>query len=70
MGGSEERPGRQLRLYLCVVSKHGAVQWRTPLDAGTLRVPIQSTYGLDQAGEALQAFGTAHTHGKLGLQMT
>jgi NADPH:quinone reductase len=40
------------------------------LDAGTLRVPIQSTYGLDQAGEALRAFGTAHTQGKLGIQMT
>jgi NADPH:quinone reductase-like Zn-dependent oxidoreductase len=40
------------------------------LDAGTLRVPIQSTYGLDQAGEALRAFGTAHTQGKLGIQVT
>lgn len=40
------------------------------LDAGILRVPIQSTYGLDQAGEALRAFGTAHTQGKLGIQMT
>jgi NADPH:quinone reductase len=40
------------------------------LGASTLRVPIQSTYGLDQAGEALRAFGTAHTQGKLGIQMT
>jgi len=40
------------------------------LDAGTLRVPVQSTYGLDQAGEALRAFGTAHTQGKLGIQVT
>jgi NADPH:quinone reductase-like Zn-dependent oxidoreductase len=40
------------------------------LDAGTLRVPIQGTYGLDQAGEALQAFGTAHTQGKLSIQVT
>ena len=40
------------------------------LDAGTLRVSIQSSYGLDQAGEALRAFGTAHTQGKLGIQVT
>jgi len=40
------------------------------LDIGTLRVPIQSTYGLDQAGEAIRAFGTAHTQGKLGIQVT
>jgi NADPH:quinone reductase-like Zn-dependent oxidoreductase len=40
------------------------------LDAGTLRVPIRSTYSLDQAGEALRAFGTAHTQGKLGIQVT
>jgi len=40
------------------------------LDTGTLRVPIQSTYGLDQAGEAIRAFGTAHTQGELGIQVT
>jgi NADPH2:quinone reductase len=37
------------------------------LDSGTLRVPIQRTYDLEQAGEALQAFSTTHTVGKLGL---
>jgi NADPH:quinone reductase-like Zn-dependent oxidoreductase len=40
------------------------------LDDGVLRVPIQSTYGLDQAGEALRAFGTTQSQGKLGIQMT
>jgi NADPH:quinone reductase len=40
------------------------------LEAGTLRVPIQNTYGLDQAGEALGALGTAHTQGKLAIQVT
>ena len=39
------------------------------LDAGLLRVPIQSSYGLDQAGDALQALGTTHTRGKLGIQI-
>lgn len=37
------------------------------LDAGALVVPVQQTYGLDQAGEGLRAFGTTHRHGKLGL---
>jgi NADPH:quinone reductase len=37
------------------------------LEAGTLRVPIQRTYSLEQAGEALQALHTTHTHGKLGV---
>ena len=37
------------------------------LDAGTLRVPIQRSYHLEQAGEALQALPTTHTQGKLGV---
>jgi NADPH:quinone reductase len=39
------------------------------LDAGTLRVPIQRSYRLEQAGEALQAFSTTHTQGKLSLKV-
>ena len=37
------------------------------LDVGTLRVPIQHSYRLEQAGEALQALPTTHTQGKLSL---
>jgi len=37
------------------------------LDAGTLRVPIQRSYPLKQAGDALQALPTTHTQGKLSL---
>jgi NADPH:quinone reductase len=37
------------------------------LEDGTLRVPIQQTYELDQAGAALQALGTTHTQGKLAI---
>ena len=37
------------------------------LDAGKLRVPIQRSYRLEQAGEALEALPTTHTQGKLGL---
>ena len=37
------------------------------LAAGTLRVPIQRSYALEQVGEALQALPTSHTQGKLGI---
>jgi NADPH:quinone reductase-like Zn-dependent oxidoreductase len=37
------------------------------LDTGALRVPIQRSYRLEQAGEALQALPTTHTQGKLSL---
>jgi NADPH:quinone reductase-like Zn-dependent oxidoreductase len=37
------------------------------LDAGTLRVPIQHTYPLEQAGTALEALGSTHTQGKLAI---
>jgi NADPH:quinone reductase len=40
------------------------------LEAGTLRVPIQNTYSLDQAGEALGALSTAHTQGKHAIRVT
>ena len=39
------------------------------LEAGTLRVPIQNTYSLDQAGEALRELSTAHTQGKHAIQV-
>jgi NADPH:quinone reductase len=37
------------------------------LDTGALRVAIQRSYRLEQAGEALQALPATHTQGKLGL---
>jgi NADPH:quinone reductase-like Zn-dependent oxidoreductase len=37
------------------------------LDAGTLRVPIQHTYPLEQAGSALEALASTHTQGKLAI---
>ena len=39
------------------------------LDTGTLRVPIQRSYRLEDTGEALQALPANHTRGKLGLTM-
>ncbi len=40
------------------------------LAAGVLRVPIQHSYPLERAGDALQALTTTHTQGKLGLTIT
>jgi NADPH:quinone reductase len=40
------------------------------LDDGTLRVPIQRRYPLEQAGEALQALPATHTQGTLGLTIS
>ena len=37
------------------------------LDSGTLRVSIQHSYGLEQAADALEAFSTTHTVGKLSF---
>lgn len=37
--------------------------------AGTLQVPIQRTYPLENAGEALQALPTTHTQGKLAVSV-
>jgi NADPH:quinone reductase-like Zn-dependent oxidoreductase len=37
------------------------------LDSGALRIPIQRSYSLEQAAEALQALPNTHTQGKLGL---
>jgi NADPH:quinone reductase-like Zn-dependent oxidoreductase len=37
------------------------------LEDGSLRVPIQRSYPLEQAGDALQALPATHTQGKLGL---
>jgi NADPH:quinone reductase-like Zn-dependent oxidoreductase len=34
---------------------------------GTLQVPVQATYGLDQAPEALGQLAGTHTQGKLAI---
>ena len=39
------------------------------LESGTLKVPLQDTYGLDRAREALQAFSSSHTQSKLAIRI-
>jgi NADPH:quinone reductase-like Zn-dependent oxidoreductase len=40
------------------------------LDSGTLKVPVQATYELDRAAEALQTLATTHTQGKLAIRIS
>jgi NADPH:quinone reductase len=39
------------------------------LAAGTLRVPIQQSYALEQAGDALAALASTHSQGKLAIRI-
>jgi NADPH:quinone reductase-like Zn-dependent oxidoreductase len=39
------------------------------LEAGTLRVPIQQIYELDQAPDALRALASDHTQGKRAIRV-
>ena len=39
------------------------------LDSGALKVPVQATYELDRAPEALQALASSHTQGKLAIRV-
>ena len=36
---------------------------------GTLSVPVQDTFGLDRAPEALAVLGSQHTQGKLAIRI-
>ena len=58
--------------------RHNVVGMPTPehlrrlaqlLEAGTLRVPIQRTYELDKAPDALRAHSTEHTRGKRAIRV-
>ena len=39
------------------------------LTDGTLRVPVQATFDLAQAPDALTALSTTHTQGKLAIRV-
>ena len=36
---------------------------------GTLRLPVQATYDLAEAADALNALATSHTQGKLAIRV-
>ena len=60
-------PGRAN--VMAVPSRENLERLAALLEAGTLKVPIQRAYELDQAGDALQALGATHTQGKLGIRV-
>lgn len=64
-GAAGEEPGR--KNIMAVPSPENLERLGQLMEEGTVRVPIQRSYGLDQAGEALQELGSTHTQGKLGL---
>jgi NADPH2:quinone reductase len=66
-GAAGDGPGRTN--VMAVPSPANLERVAQLLDGGTLKVPIQDTYGLDRAGEALQALATSHTQGKLAIRI-
>jgi NADPH2:quinone reductase len=66
-GAAGDGPGRTN--VMAIPSPENLDRVAQLLDGGTLKVPIQDTYGLDRAGEALQALGTSHTQGKLAIRI-
>jgi NADPH2:quinone reductase len=66
-GAAGEGPGRTMVLAAPTTENLDRVA-KLP-DSGTLEVPVQATYELDRAAEALQAIATAHTQGKLAIRI-
>ena len=68
LGAAGEGEGR---FNVMAVSSQANLQRLGELLAdGTLRVPIQRSYPLKQAAEALQALPTTHTQGKIGITIS
>jgi NADPH2:quinone reductase len=66
-GAAGDGPGRTN--VMAIPSQESLERVGALLDAGSLKVPVQDTYELDRAGEALQALGTTHTQGKLAIRI-
>ncbi|HTP21101.1 MAG TPA: zinc-binding dehydrogenase [Solirubrobacteraceae bacterium] len=66
-GAAGEGPGRTM--VMAAPTTENLDRVARLLDSGTLRVPVQATYELDRAVEALQALGTTHTQGKLSIRI-
>jgi len=65
LGAAGEGPGRLN--VLAMPAPTNLERLAGLLGTGALRVPIQRSYRLEQAGEALRALPSAHTQEKLGL---
>jgi NADPH:quinone reductase len=67
-GAAGEGPGRTMVMAQPTTANLDRVAQL--LDSGSLKVPVQATYELDRAAEALQALGATHTQGKLAIRVT
>jgi len=66
-GAAGEGPGRTM--VMAAPTSENLRRLAGLLEDGTLRVPIQTTYELAQAGEALTALPTTHTRGKIAIRL-
>jgi len=60
-------PGRSDVMHAAILNRESLERVGRLLADGTVRVPIQQTYELAQAPEALGALGSGHTQGKLAV---
>jgi NADPH2:quinone reductase len=67
LGAAGEGPGRINVMAMSTTSNLERVAQL--LEAGALRVPIQRSYPLEQAGTALEDQATTHTQGKLAIRV-
>lgn len=67
-GAAGEGPGRTL--VMAAPTPENLERLAHLLADGTLRVPIQATYELAQAPDALTELPTTHTQGKLAIRVT
>ena len=66
-GAAGEGPGRTM--VMAAPTPENLERLARVLADGSLRVPIQATYELAQAPDALSALATAHTQGKLAVRI-
>ncbi len=64
-----EGPGRSDVMHAAILNREGLDRVGQLLADGTVRVPIQQTYDLAQAPEALGSLGGGHTQGKVALRV-
>ncbi len=67
-GAAGEGPGRTM--VMAAPTPENLERLARLLADGTLRVPLQRTYELAQASDALTALATSHTQGKLAISIT
>ena len=65
-----EGPGRTNVSHGAILNRESLERVGQLLADGTVKVPIQQTYELDQAPEALGALSAGHTQGKLALRVS